>query len=1262
MCRVRRGDGTYKQCRALLDTCAAAHFITEDVAKELRLPIRPYSIPINAINDTRTRSTGIIEITIQSLDSRYKRNLSLLIVPKIADQVPSEVFPRELIKIPIDRKLADPQFHLPRPVDILIGSGATLSLMSVGQFRLSRARGDLILQKTQLGWVVVGGIDSEESKEKTALFATTELRDQLERFWLIEDAIVTRTEGTQEVECETHYTQNTKRDETGRYIVRLPFREKGHDYSELYHIALRRFHNLWKKLNANPELRKEYERTMQEYLTLGHMSLVEDDPTGGCYLPHHAVIKSTSTTTKVRVVFDASAKNSQGISLNSTLLVGPTIQDTLVEHLLRFRTYRYVLTADIEKMYRQIWIHPDDRQYQRIFWIHKDRIRTFELNTVTFGIASAPFLAIRTIKQLAKDESVNYPLGAEILNRDLYVDDLITGTDDVETLGRIRDQTIEILKRGGFNIRQWASNYRPILDKLDTKKVNVEFFSGETSILKTLGISWNTHHDHLIYTVAPIDLHEKITKRRILSEIAKIYDPLGLLGPIILTAKILIQDCWKTKVEWDESVPNALHSSWTRFAEQLKLIDNLTIERRLIIDNHDEVQIHGFCDASQAGYGGSLYVRSRDQVGNVHVRLFCAKSRVAPLKDTTIPRLELCGALTLARLYREIRASCGIRPNKIIFWSDSTIVLGWLRRDPNTLKQFTANRVREIQEICVGITWRHVRTENNPADALSRGQLPREFIKNNSWFHGPSWLRRPELEWPIQTETETDELPELKKIPLLMTRIEPESIFRRFSNYTRLLRITARCRRWVKTNSYRGEISTAEIIDTERHVLRLIQNEQFRAEKDRLTESGGVKGARLAALNPIIDETGLIRVGGRLKNANLPFQEKCPILLPSHHHVTDLLIRKFHEQNFHAGIQTTLYAIRQRFWLLDGKNQVRKIVRHCVRCIRFRASGIQYKMGDLPRSRVQETIAFSHTGVDFFGPLYVKEKKYRNKGRVKVYGCIFVCMCIKAVHIELVSDLTTDAFLAAFRRFTGRRAIPSHVYSDNGTNFVGANNQLRELYALIESEEYKTKIHNYATDQRISWHFNPPLSPHFGGLWEAAVKSFKHHFRRVVGETLFTYEELNTFAIEIEAILNSRPLCPISSDPNDATALTPAHFLVGRPLNMLPEENYENTPINRLSSWKHITKVRQDFWRRWYIEYLRELQKRQKWNNSQYKLEKDTIVILIDKNQPCMRWQLGRIIDVHPGEDDVVRVVTIKTTHGNIKRNATTICPLLSDR
>jgi len=267
-------------------------------------------------------------------------------------------------------------------------------------------------------------------------------------------------------------------------------------------------------------------------------------------------------------------------------------------------------------------------------------------------------------------------------------------------------------------------------------------------------------------------------------------------------------------------------------------------------------------------------------------------------------------------------------------------------------------------------------------------------------------------------------------------------------------------------------------------------------------------------------------------------------------------------------------------------------------------------------------------------------------------------MSIKAVHIELVSDLTTEAFFAALRRFMGRRAVPAHIYSDNGTNFIGANNQLRELYALVESEEFKTRINEFATSKKISWHFNPPLSPHFGGIWEAAVKSFKHHFKRVVGNLLFTYEELNTLAIEIEAILNSRPLCPISTDPNDPLALTPAHLLVGRTFTMLPEDNLISVPANRLTSWRLITKVRQDFWRRWHIEYLNKLQKRQEWINSSPDLKRDAVVILIDRNQPCMRWRLGRIVETHPGDDGVIRVVTVRTTQGTFQRNTKLICPL----
>ncbi|XP_036141187.1 uncharacterized protein LOC118645035 [Monomorium pharaonis] len=260
-------------------------------------------------------------------------------------------------------------------------------------------------------------------------------------------------------------------------------------------------------------------------------------------------------------------------------------------------------------------------------------------------------------------------------------------------------------------------------------------------------------------------------------------------------------------------------------------------------------------------------------------------------------------------------------------------------------------------------------------------------------------------------------------------------------------------------------------------------------------------------------------------------------------------------------------------------------------------------------------------------------------------------MATKAVHIEIASDLTTDDFLGAFRGFISHRSIPEHVYSDNGTNFVGANKQLRELYALLESESFKTDVHAFAVTRKIVWHFNPPLSPHFGGLWEAAVKSFKHHFKRVVKEQLLTFEELNTLAIEIEAILNSRPLCSLSSDPNDPIALTPAHLLAGRPFTMLPDHDLSLIPDNRLSTWRFITKARQDFWGR-YLEYLNKLQTRQKWRETNGTLKENAV------NLPCTRWPLGVILEVHPGSDGIAQVATVKTANGIYKRNITQLCPL----
>ena len=301
-------------------------------------------------------------------------------------------------------------------------------------------------------------------------------------------------------------------------------------------------------------------------------------------------------------------------------------------------------------------------------------------------------------------------------------------------------------------------------------------------------------------------------------------------------------------------------------------------------------------------------------------------------------------------------------------------------------------------------------------------------------------------------------------------------------------------------------------------------------------------------------------------------------------------------------------------------------------------------MADLPSMRVQPHRPFSHVGMDYGGPFIVKEHRRRQSRTIKVYLALFVCMSVKAVHLEIVSDLTTDAFLAALDRFVSRRGIPSNVYSDCGTNYVGAARQLRTLFRDAKVQQ-RISAHLSCT-----WHFNPPAAPHFGGIWEAGIKSAKFHLKHAIGNQILTYEEFYTLIIRIEGILNSRPITPLSPDPHDLCALTPGHFLIGQPIQAIPDPDLIDVQINRLTRWQLIRQCHQSYWKRWSREYLSTLQSRHKWFNQSPNLKVNDMVIVEASSRPPTEWRLGRIVDIHPGPDNIVRVVSVHTQDGIYKR------------
>ncbi|KMQ86910.1 hypothetical protein RF55_13976 [Lasius niger] len=359
-------------------------------------------------------------------------------------------------------------------------------------------------------------------------------------------------------------------------------------------------------------------------------------------------------------------------------------------------------------------------------------------------------------------------------------------------------------------------------------------------------------------------------------------------------------------------------------------------------------------------------------------------------------------------------------------------------------------------------------------------------------------------------------------------------------------------------------LTVAKVEAAERRWTKLAQAAWFNPEITVLTRGRKISvRSPLSKLAPFIDEHGFMRVGRRLKHSILSYDERHPRILPKDSHLTKLIISHYHHSTMHGGVQLTLNSIRQRYWILCGRQAVKQIIHQCTRCVRWRAATRPPQMENLPDFRTTPTRPFLHTGVEYAGPILLRTSKGRGHKAHKAFISVFVCLCSRAIHLEVVSDYTADAFLAAFRRFTSRRGLCTDVHSDCGTNFVGADSALRALFKAASKEAQD--IAASLAEQGVQWHFNPPAAPHFGGIWEAAVKSVKHHLRYVIGDATLTFEEMATLLAQVEACLNSRPMRALSDDPDDFSALTPGHLLIDFALNAVPEPSRATTPRNRLS-------------------------------------------------------------------------------------------------
>ena len=597
-----------------------------------------------------------------------------------------------------------------------------------------------------------------------------------------------------------------------------------------------------------------------------------------------------------------------------------------------------------------------------------------------------------------------------------------------------------------------------------------------------------------------------------------------------------MQELWKHNLTWHKELPDSFKENWVKWLNELQNLTSLEIPRRYFSNVGSEGQLHVFCDSSQLAYGAVAYLRGTTPKSGTKCTFVMSRSKVAPIKPQTMPRLELLAAVLRAELSKYLANTILTKfyTFQIILWSDSQIVLSWISSSKPLPQQFIRHRVQLIRDITSQNTWRYSPTTSNPADLITRGMDAKTFISNQQcWNQGPLWLVKPTQEWPSLTDNQlrdnTANYTETQSISINLTSTQNSTNLlnvidiTKYSTLNKTLRVTALVIHFTTKLREKPKSNTVTTIDMKHARIVLLQSVQQFYYGDIVSKirdkAEGKQPAIIHQLGLYLDDNDLIGCRGRLQYAQLPHNTKFPILIPKESHLSTLIVRATHCIVLHGGVRETLTEFRQSYWIPKGRQLVKTEVRKCVTCRKVEGPPFRsVHSPPLPDIRVTGSQPFQVTGIDYAGPLYVR---YANKEAAKVYICLFTCTAIRAVHLELVEDQTASAFLRAFKRFASRRGIPECIISDNAKTFKAGSQDLQAL---------KTQVIEAAASQRfltkhgIKWNFITERAPLWGGFYERLIGLVKRRLKKMIRNMLLNAIELQTILTEIEATLNSRPL------------------------------------------------------------------------------------------------------------------------------------------